>query len=84
MLDVFIFTYIEMQFTGKEKAFCVLEYAQSQSNKTVQHSFEREFSKQSPTDVAQKFKDKGCLCWRKGSEQPKTSGEMVDLVSKKS
>ena len=32
MFDVFIFTDIEMPFTGREKAFCVLEYAQSRSN----------------------------------------------------
>ena len=49
MFDIFIFTYIEMPVTGIEKAFCVLEYARSQSNKTVQHVFVREFSKQSPT-----------------------------------
>ena len=38
-----------MTFTGSEKVFCVLEYTRSQSNKTVQHAFVREFSKQSPT-----------------------------------
>ena len=43
MFDVFIFTGIEMPFAGRENAFCVLEYARSQSNKTVQHSFERDF-----------------------------------------
>ena len=46
MFDVFILTDIEMSFTGREKAFCVLEYARSQLNKTVQHVFVREFSKQ--------------------------------------
>ena len=30
-----------MPFIGKEMAFCVLEYAQTQSNKTVQHAFVR-------------------------------------------
>ena len=49
MFDVFIFTDIEMSFTGRERLFCVSEYAQSQSGKTVQHSIEREFSKRSPT-----------------------------------
>ena len=29
--------------------FCVLKYARSQSNKTVQHAFVTEFSIQSPT-----------------------------------
>ena len=49
MFDVFICTDIEMPFNGREKVFCVLEYSRSQSNKTVQHAFVREFSKQSPT-----------------------------------
>ena len=33
----------------KKKAFCVLEYARSQSSNTVQHAFVSEFSKQSQT-----------------------------------
>ena len=49
MFNVLIVTGIEMSFTGREKASCLLEYARSQSNKTVQHAFVREFSKQSPT-----------------------------------
>ena len=49
MFNVFIFTDIEMPFSGREKAFCVLKYARSKSNKTVQHVFVREFLKQSPT-----------------------------------
>ena len=51
MFDVSIFADIEIPFTGIEKALCVLEYARSQSKKTVQHAFEREFSKQSPTTM---------------------------------
>ena len=39
--DVLTFTDIEMPFTGREKAFCMLEYARSQSNKTVQYAFVR-------------------------------------------
>ena len=35
MFDDFISTDIEMPFTGREKTFCVLEYARSQSNKTA-------------------------------------------------
>ena len=49
MIDVFIFTDIEMPFTGIKKAFCVLEHARKQSNKTAQHAFVREFSQQLPT-----------------------------------
>ena len=39
---VFFLLGIEKPFTGKEKMFCVLEYAQTKSNKTVQHAFVRE------------------------------------------
>ena len=49
MFYVFIFADIEMPFTGREKAFCVLEYARSQLNKTVQHACVREFSTQLPS-----------------------------------
>ena len=49
MFDVFIFTDIEMPFTGREKALCVLEYARSQSYKIVQHASEMNFSMQSQT-----------------------------------
>ena len=48
MFDVFFFTDIKMPFTEREMMPCVLEYAQSQSNKTAQHAFMRKFSKQSP------------------------------------
>ena len=48
VLCFFFFTYIQMTFNGREKAFCVLDYALSQSHKTVQHAFVREFSIQSP------------------------------------
>ena len=41
---VFIFTDIEMSFTEREKAFCVLEFARSQMIKTMYHAFVREFS----------------------------------------
>ena len=72
MFYVFIFTDIEMPFTGREKSICVLKYARSQSNKTVQHAFVREFSKQSPTAMQiwtwhKKYEEEGCLCKRKGS-----------------
>ena len=85
MFDVVIFTDIEMTFTGREKVLCVMEYAQLQSNKTVQHAFVREFSKQSPTAMLiwtwhKKFKEEGCLCRRKRSGRPKTSEETVEHV----
>ena len=86
--DVFAFTNIEIPFTGRENAFCVLDYSLSQSNKTVQHAFVMEFSKQLPTALQiwtwhQKFMGKGCLCKRKGSGRSKTSEWTVDRVRKR-
>ena len=88
MFNVFIFTDIEMPFIGSEKAFCVLVYARSQSNKTVQHAFVREFSKQSPAAMQiwtwhKKFKEEGCLYRRKVSGLPRTSEETVECVRRK-
>ena len=70
------------------KASCVLEYAHSQTNKTVQHVFVRVFTKQSPTAMLvwtwhKTFKEESRLCRRKGSGRPKTSEEMVERVCKK-
>ena len=88
MFNVFILADIEIPFIGREKAFCVMEYARSQKNKTVQHAFVREFSKQSPTAMQiwtwlKKFKEDGCLCRRKGSGRPKSSEERVMHVGEK-
>ena len=67
MFNVFIFTDIEMLIAGREKAFYVLEYARSQSNKTVQHALVREFLKQSPIAMQiwtwhKKLKEKVFFC----------------------
>ena len=74
-----------MPFTGKEKAFCVLEYARTQSNKNVQCAFERTFPKNAPTAMQiwtwhKKFKEEGCLCRAKGSGRPPISEEMIERV----
>ena len=88
MSDVFdVFADIEMPFTGREKASCVLEYTRSQSNKNVQHAFVRVFSKQSTIAMQiwiwhKKIEEEGCLCRRKGSGRPKTSEETVERVHK--
>ena len=55
-----------MPLTGRDKAFCVLKHAHSQSNKTViEHAFVREFSKLLLTAMQiwtwhKKFKEEGC------------------------
>ena len=89
MFDAFLFTYIEMPFTGIEMASCVMEYARSQSNKTVQHAFLREFSKQSPAAMQiwtwrRKLKEEGCLCRRKGLDDQKHQKRGSSVLAKKS
>ena len=66
----------------------MLENARSQSNKTVQQAFVREFSKQLPTAMQiwtwhNEFKEEGCLYWRKGSGRPTISEKTVECVLKK-
>ena len=74
-----------MVFTSREKAFCVLEYARANSNKTVQRAFVRKFSKKSPAakqiwSWKKKFKDEGCLCRAKGSGRPATAEGKVKRI----
>ena len=88
MFNVYILTDIEMPFIGRANAFCVLDYARSQSNKTVQHAFVREFSKQSPTamqiwSLLRKFKEEDCLCRRKETGRPRSSEDTVERVRTK-
>jgi len=59
MFHTFIFSGMEMTFTCIEKVFVYLEYARTQSNKTAQRAFIREFPK---TATVQIWK------WRKRSE----------------
>ena len=68
-----------MPFTGREKAFCVLEYARLQSNKTVQYALVREFKNSCQQQCRFGHGTKNSK--RKvGSGQPKTSEETVERV----
>ena len=63
----------------------MLEYAQTNSNKTVQPAFARKFSKKSPTakqiwSWKKKFEDEGCLCRAKGSGRPATPEGKVERI----
>ena len=74
-----------MVFTSREKAFCVLEYAQANSNKTVQRAFVRKFSKKLLTakqiwSWKKKFNYEGCLCRAKGFRQPATAEGKVEGI----
>ena len=74
-----------MVFTSREKTFCVLEYARTNSNKTVQRAFVKKFYKKSPTakqiwSWKKKFEDEGCLCSAKGSGRPATAEGKVEGI----
>ena len=74
-----------MVFTSREKVFYVLEYAQTNSNKTVQGAFVKKFSKKSPTakqiwSWKKKFEDEGYLCRAKGSGRPATAEGKVERI----
>ena len=61
-----------MVFTSREKAFCVLEYARTNSKKTEQRAFVRKFSKKSPTA-------KQIWSWKKNSKTKAVCAEQKDL-----
>ncbi|CAM1305684.1 Uncharacterised protein r2_g1556 [Pycnogonum litorale] len=74
-----------MPFAATEKAFCVLKYAQTQSNVNAQRELVRRFHNQAPTGKQiwtwhKKFQEEGCLCRKKGSGRPAVSEEMVNQV----
>ena len=79
-----------MVFTSREKAFCVLEYARTNSNKIVRRAFVRKFSKKSPTakqiwSWKKKFEDEGCLCRAKGpgrADSPNTLAKSQKVYTK--
>ena len=81
-----------MPFTCVEKAVCVLEYAGTQSIKTVRRIFTQRFEKRAFGKVPnkkqiwrwhEKFKKEGCLGRVKGSGRKSMSEETGDKVRQK-
>lgn len=75
MCYVFFFSGTEMTFTVKEKILCALEYARTQSNKTVHPASVREIAKNVSTAIQiwtwhKNVKLQGCLCRARGFGQP--------------
>jgi transposase len=74
-----------MAATKQEKAFCVLDYAQSKSVTTVQRNFRRCFGKDPPSrksiyDWHRKLETTGCLRQRKTLGRPRVSEENVQRI----
>ena len=78
-----------MPFTNVEKAFCALEYARTQSIKTVRRIFAQRFERSAFGKVPdkkliwrrhKKFREEGCLCRVKESGRKSMSEETVDKI----
>ena len=90
--QVFLILSLEMPYSSVQKAFCVLEYAKTQSFKTVQRAFAQRFEKTRSEKVLdkkqiwtwhKKFKEEGCLCRVKGSGRtPISEGNMEQIRRK--
>ena len=74
-----------MACTANKKAFCVLEFAKTESIVTVQRRFQTMYRTEPPTDKTirewyMKFQQSGCLCAAKRRGRPGPSAETVELV----
>ena len=73
-----------MAITVNKKAFCVLEFAKTESIVTVQRRFRIMYHTELPTDKIRewymKFQKSGCLCAAKRSGRPGPSAETVERV----
>ena len=83
---------LKMPYSSVQKAFCILEYAKTQSFKTVQRAFAQRFEKTRSEKVPQKkqiwtwykkFEEEGCLCRVEGSGRPPISEENVEEIRRK-
>jgi hypothetical protein len=68
-----------------KKAFCVLEFAKTESVVTVQRRFLIMYHTEPPTDKTirewyMKFQQSGCLCAAKRTGRPGTSAETVERL----
>lgn len=71
--------------SGEQKAFCVLQFAKTESVITVQRAYRIRFGCAPPSDNNirrwyHQFEDTGCLCKGKSTGRPKVSEETVERV----
>lgn len=74
-----------MAFSQQDKAFCVLQFAKTESWTCVQRAFRRKFEKEAPERKSivrwhAKFVKDGCLCPSKRTGRPSTSKDAVEQV----
>jgi hypothetical protein len=68
-----------------EKAFCMIEFAKTNSVTVMQHHFRTRYNKQPPTrqstyDWNKKFNETGCCCKGKSPGKPPVSEERVTHI----
>ena len=74
-----------MAWTGNKKAFCVLEFAETESIVTVQRRFRTMYHTEPPTDKTilewyMELQQSGCLCAAKRTGRPGPSAKTVECV----
>jgi transposase len=74
-----------MAANAREKSYCVLEFAKTNSVTVVQRHFRTRFGRRPPTrqsiyDWCNKFETTGCLCKGKSSGRPRVAEETVERV----
>ena len=72
--------------TREQKAFCMLQFAKTESVIRVQHAFCIKFHCNPPSDNNihrwyHQFEDTGCLCKEKSSRRPSMIEECVERVN---
>jgi hypothetical protein len=75
----------EMAWAGDKKAFCVQEFAKTESIVTVQRRFRTTYHTEPPTDKTIRawyntFRQRGCLCVEKRRGRPGPSAKTVERV----
>ena len=74
-----------LAFSQQNKAFCVLQFAKTESWTCVQRAFRRKFEKEAPERKSivrwhAKFVKDGCLCPSKQTGRPSIADDAVEQV----
>ena len=77
-----------MVWTGNKKAFCVLEFAKTESTVTVQWRFQTMYHTEPPMDKTihewyMKFQQSGCLCTAKRTGWPGLWPRLLSVCEKR-
>lgn len=79
------FLHNPLESAGEQKAFCVLQFARTESVVSVQRAFRTKFGCDPPSDNNirrwyHQFEDTGCLCKGKSAGRPRVSVESAERL----